>query len=104
MMERIEFVHGGPDFDRRYPDGIPTLVEIEHRQLGLFTSGLVMYPEGHARNSSGNLAELLGQKFQRLASLGVDDVVALQERFSRLRARSADELRALYDFRLNLPK
>jgi 2-methylcitrate dehydratase len=104
LMERIEFLHGGPDFDRRYPDGIPTLVEIEHRQLGLLTSGLVMYPEGHARNSSGHLAELLGHKFQRLASLGVEDVVALQERFSHLRARSADEIRTIYDFRLNLPQ
>lgn len=104
LMERIEFVHGGPDFDRRYPDGIPTVVEIEHRQFGVLTSGLIMYPEGHARNSSGNLTNLLSHKFQRLASLGFEDVVALQERFGHLRARSADEIRALYDFRLKLSK
>ena len=42
--------------------------------LGTLSSGLVMYPEGHARNTSGNLAALLEHKFRRLAGLGVRDV------------------------------
>lgn len=101
LMQRIEFVHGGPDFDRRYPDGIPTMVELEHRHSGLLSSGLIMYPEGHARNTSGNLPELLGHKFQRLAALGIDDVSALQLRFSRLRSCTPEEIGSLYDFRWN---
>ena len=55
-MERIEFRHGGREYDDKYPDGIPTTLEIEHAELGRLSSGLVMYPEGHARNTSGNLA------------------------------------------------
>src|SRR6185503_13064248 len=88
LMERVDFRHGGPEYDQRYPDGIPTTVEIEHDELGQFTSGLVMYPEGHARCASGNLDELLAHKFRTLASLAVDDVDALRRRFSHMADKS----------------
>ena len=29
IMEKIEFAHGGPDYDSKYPEGIPTSVEIK---------------------------------------------------------------------------
>ena len=80
LMDRIEFLHGGPAYDEKYPDGIPTTLEIVHRTLGTVTSGLVMYPEGHARNTSGNLKSLLEAKFRRLAGQGVADVDALYKR------------------------
>lgn len=98
LMRRIEFRHGGPEYDAKYPDGIPTTLEIDHRQLGHLSSGLVMYPEGHARNTSGNLTALLAQKFQRLASLGVADPAALQTRLTNLAHKSPTEMNNLYDF------
>ncbi len=70
LMERIEFRHGGREYDAKYPDGIPTTLEIEHADLGRLSSGLVMYPEGHARNTSGNLDGLLEHKFRALAGAG----------------------------------
>jgi 2-methylcitrate dehydratase len=96
LMERIEFRHGGPDYDAKYPDGIPTLLEIEHAQLGRFSSGLVMYPEGHARNESRELAALLNYKFEALAATAVRDVDALRRRFSNLRNKTAEEIAALH--------
>jgi 2-methylcitrate dehydratase len=104
LMEKIEFVHGGPEYDARYPDGIPTTLEIDHDVLGLVSSGLVMYPEGHARNTSGRLDELLAHKVGRLASLGVPDVDALVARFTNFAAKSADDIRRLYDFSIALPE
>ena len=59
LMARIDFQHGGPDFDRRYPDGIPTTVDIKHGTLGALSSGLVMYPQGHARADATQLAALV---------------------------------------------
>ncbi|HVU89826.1 MAG TPA: MmgE/PrpD family protein [Pirellulales bacterium] len=100
IMERIEFVHGGADYDAKYPDGIPTSIEIEHATLGTLSSGLVMYPEGHARNASGNLDKLLAHKFRLLAGLGVRDVDALYQRFTGLANKSADEIARLYDFEI----
>jgi hypothetical protein len=59
-----------------------------------------MYPEGHARNSSGNLAGLLQYKFHKLAALGVDDPDALYRRFTHLADKSAEEIRTLFDFKI----
>ena len=66
----------------------------------LISSGLVMYPAGHARCESGNLEELLAHKFRTLAALGVDDVDALYRRFTGLAGKSVDEIRNLYDFQI----
>jgi 2-methylcitrate dehydratase len=102
-MSRIDFRHGGAEYDARYPDGIPTTLQIEHRTLGKQSSGLVMYPEGHARNASGNLPSLLEHKFRRLAGLGVRDADALLQRLTNLGEKSADEVQQLYSFEIEPP-
>lgn len=101
LMQRIDFRHGGPEYDAKYPDGIPTTVEIQHRTLGPLSSGLVMYPEGHARNTSGNLQSFLQLKFERLAALGVRDVAALYGQMTGLSAKSSAEIADLYSFELD---
>jgi 2-methylcitrate dehydratase len=101
LMRRIDFRHGGPEYDAKYPDGIPTSLEIEHETLGTLSSGLVMYPPGHARNTTANLDELLRHKFDRLAGLGVRDPAALHERVSNLSAKSAAEVQWLYSFEID---
>jgi 2-methylcitrate dehydratase len=98
LIERIDFRHGGPEYDRLYPDGIPTTVEIEHADLGHISSGLVMYPAGHARCTSENLDELLSHKFRSLAGLAVADTASLYRRFSGLVQKSPAEIASLYDF------
>jgi 2-methylcitrate dehydratase len=100
LMARIDFRHGGPDYDRRYPDGIPTTVDIEHSALGPLTSGLVMYPEGHARSATGDLTALLEHKFRLLAGLGVEDTGALVSRFTNLARKSPQEIVDLYNFQI----
>jgi 2-methylcitrate dehydratase len=100
IMARIDFRHGGSEFDRKYPDGIPTTVDANHATLGLLSSGLVMYPEGHARSTTANLASLLNHKFRQFASLGIDDVNALVNRFSNLAEKSPLEIATLYDFKI----
>lgn len=100
LMERIEFRHGGPDYDAKYPDGIPTTLEIDHTQLGHLSSGLVMYPAGHARNTTADLDDLLHHKFRLLAALGVADVDALWNRFTNFGRKSPADIAELYDFEL----
>jgi 2-methylcitrate dehydratase len=100
LMQRIDFRHGGPEYDAKYPDGLPTTLEIDHAALGPLTSGLVMYPPGHARNTTANLAALLRHKFDRLAGLGVGDPAALHQRMSNLAAKSPAEVHSLYSFEI----
>jgi 2-methylcitrate dehydratase len=98
IMKQIDFRHGGPDYDSKYPDGIPTTVELSHAKLGPLTSGLVMYPQGHARADRENLAAMLAHKCHLLTRNAVDDVNALVSRFSNLAGKNKDEIESLYDF------
>ena len=66
LMRKIEFEHGGPDYDAKYPDGIPTSVDIHMNDQEVYKSGLVMYPSGHARESVSDLRGILENKFFKL--------------------------------------
>jgi len=101
LMEKIDFRHGGTEYDSLYPDGIPTKLEMEHTRLGKLDSGLIMYPEGHARNTSGNLQRLLDYKFEALVGSAVDSPTELRARFTDLHLKTAAEIASLYDFRIN---
>lgn len=103
LMGRVEVRHGGPEYDARYPDGIPTTVEFEHVTLGAMSSGLVMYPEGHARCQSGNLAMLLDAKFQALVAPAVADVDRFRGQLTNLREASSHDILRIYDFELHEP-
>jgi 2-methylcitrate dehydratase len=69
LMEKITFQHGGADYDAKYPEGIPTSIEIHPNQGKPLNSGLVMFPGGHARNTTVSLKNVLQHKFQLLGGL-----------------------------------
>lgn len=99
LMERIAFEHGGPEYDARYPDGIPTSIVITDDQGRRHDSGLVMYPAGHARNTTADLRRILDHKFRLLGHLAVEDTDALLNRLD-LADKSAQDIANLYDFTL----
>ena len=41
LMEKIIFEHGGPEYDKRYPDGIPTSVEITLKGIELLITLII---------------------------------------------------------------
>ena len=97
IIERIEIVHGGSDYDRRYPAGIPTSVEIEHDTLGRRASDLVVHPLGHARSDPLQTDRLLAVKFDRLVAGAVDDPARLRAAV-RVGGRTVSEIADLYAF------
>jgi 2-methylcitrate dehydratase len=103
LMEKISFEHGGPEYDSRYPNGIPTSVVITDTDGKQFDSGLVMYPAGHARNGEANLDLLLEHKFKLLGNIGLSDEAAaraLIERLEALDVADADQVSDLYRFEI----
>ena len=100
LMEKVSFEHGGPEYDAKYPDGIPTSVIITDTHGKTYDSGLVMYPAGHARNTTANCDELLQAKWQTLGALASDDPSAIIDRFNALANLTAADLRSLYDFNI----
>merc|ERR1711933_435230 len=69
LMQKITFSHGGPEYDAKYPDGIPTSVDITMKGGKVISSGLVMYPSGHARNTSADLKAILAHKNSMLGDV-----------------------------------
>lgn len=100
LMDRIEFEHGGPGYDAKYPEGIPTSVVIEDDGGKSFDSGLCMFPTGHARNTKADLRALLHHKFMLLGALASDEPEALVKRFSDLHKKTAAQVAGLYDFEI----
>lgn len=101
LMSKIEFVHGGPEYDAKYPEGIPTSVAIVDSRGRRRESGLVMFPAGHARNADADLEDILDHKFRMLGAIALpdgSDARALVERLQRLETMDPDEVLGLYDF------
>lgn len=106
LMAKMTFEHGGPEYDRRYPDGIPTSIIIADDEGKAYDSGLIMYPGGHARNDRGDdridLEVVLAHKFQMLGRLASDNPAPLVKRLSDLHEKSGNDVATLLDFPLTV--
>ena len=103
LIEKIGFEHGGPDYDAKYPDGIPTSVVITDANGNSFDSGLVMYPAGHARNQTADLTSILNHKFNLLGSIafeGPTQVAEVIANLQTLETKSAADLLKIYSFEI----
>ena len=98
-MDKIEFVHGGEEFDAKYPEGIPTQLTLDCGDQQ-FDSGLVMFPLGHAESDESRWGPILQQKIERFVALGVQDKDELISKMLRIGELTSEELRDLYAFEL----
>ena len=71
LMEKVEFQHGGKEYDSKYPEGIPTSVQITTKDGKVYDSGLIMFPGGHARNTDISLSSVLQYKNNLLGKIGL---------------------------------
>ncbi|MCH2139069.1 MAG: MmgE/PrpD family protein [Phycisphaerales bacterium] len=99
LMDKIQFEHGGTEYDDRYPDGIPTSMVITLTDGRSFDSGLVMYPSGHARNTMANLEDILAHKASLMGAIAVDgDAAGVIDRFRGIGSLDVQAVRDLMDF------
>ena len=82
LMDKITFSHGGPTYDEKYPEGIPTSVVVtltgKNPTFNLLDnstidSGFVLYPKGHARNTCADLKDILRHKFKMMGALAMEE-------------------------------
>merc|ERR1712232_542670 len=101
LMAKITFSHGGPEYDAKYPDGIPTSMDITLKGGKKISSGLVMSPSGHARNATADLKKILAHKNHMLGDIVFDDrakVDGLVSKLVNMKNLSAAEAATVYDF------
>lgn len=104
LMDRVDFRHGGSDYDAKYPDGIPTSVVITDASGETHDSGLIMYPAGHARNTTANLQEILDHKWRLLGKIALEDPSDVDGLISMLQSIDSlppDELAKLYSQKIS---
>merc|ERR1719297_275251 len=100
LMDKITFTYGGREYDKKYPDGIPTTVTIKGSGAE-YSSGMVMYPSGHARNTAADLEGILDHKFKLIGGLAVKDPsTEIIKKLGNLTKKSSSDVAALYDFDL----
>jgi 2-methylcitrate dehydratase len=71
---------------------------ITDEQGQTFDSGLVMYPGGHARNTTADLKGILNHKWEALGRLASDDPKPLIKQISNVEKKNAAAVGAIYDF------
>jgi len=101
LMSKITFSHGGPEYDAKYPDGIPTSMDITMKGGKVISSGLVMYPSGHARNTTADLAGILDHKNSMLGDIVFADKAttsAFVGKLKSLKSLSPAEVQTIYEF------
>lgn len=102
LMQKIDFRHGGAEYDAKYPEGIPTSISITSGGR-TYDSGLVMFPAGHARNTSADLRDILRHKAQMLGEIAFPegaDVAGLVARLDSIGEMGAAELARITDFEM----
>jgi 2-methylcitrate dehydratase len=99
LMDKIEFIHGGVEYDSKYPEGIPTSMEVHTKGGKVLDSGLVMFPGGHARCQNISAKEVLRHKFKLLGKLGLEkpEMVRFIVNLENLKEMSNEELHDIYD-------
>ena len=102
LMTKIEFEHGGKEYDDKYPKGIPTSISIENTNGTSFDSGLVLFPGGHSANESVNLSAIMQHKFIRLGQLALekDELVKFVLNLENIRDLDNKNMQDIYDCKI----
>lgn len=98
LMEKISFEHGGPEYDKNYPKGIPTSIIVKSKDGKTYDSKMVMFPTGHARNTTADLKEILRHKNQLLGKLALEqsELDSFLKKLDNIENLSNKELQDIY--------
>jgi len=101
LISKIQFEHGGPEYDKNYPKGIPTSIKIAAQGHEL-DSGMIMFPAGHARNTDADLKSILNNKFRHLANIALEEsqVDPFLQKLDNIEYMDSKALKGIYECKL----
>jgi 2-methylcitrate dehydratase len=82
IIQKIDIVHGGPEYDRLYPEGLPTCLSIVHKRLNRLDSERILFPLGHARSDQAKTKAFVNEKFERLVARAVESPQSIRDHLS----------------------
>lgn len=103
IMDKIQFKHGGEEYDSKYPEGIPSSVQVSTKDGKELDSGFVMFPGGHSANKSVNLHTVLQHKFKLLGKMAMEknELIKFVVKLENINEMAAEELENIYDAELS---
>ena len=98
LMSKMTVEYGGEEYDKEYPKGIPTSLEIKYGDK-MLNSGMILYPAGHARNTDADLYDILNYKFNLLGRLALneEEMDYFINQLQNIENLSNKEIRSLYN-------
>ena len=66
----------------------------------VFDSGLIMYPSGHARNTTCDLQDILHAKFAMLGEIAMDDPSVVVDRCNSIALLDSDAMQSIWNIEL----
>ena len=98
LMNKIKFRHE-KEFDALYPEGIPSQIDITVKNGKKLSSGLVMFPSGHAKNTTCDLRGILENKNRKMLEYSLDSKAANEklDQLNNIDKLTNRELESLYD-------
>lgn len=98
LMDKMGFEHGGKEYDDRYPDGIPTSMVVTLKDGKTLETEVVMYPPGHARNTTSDLKGILKYKFGLMGRMALEqkDLDDILDRLDKIESMTNKDLMNIY--------
>jgi 2-methylcitrate dehydratase len=107
LMSKIKFLHGGKEYDDKYPEGIPTKVDVNLANGKNLSSGLVMFPSGHSKNTTCNLKDILNNKNKTLLKYAISSTSEsekLLHSLNNIENMTNRDLEEVYNCKIELSK
>jgi 2-methylcitrate dehydratase len=99
FMEKITFEHGGAEYDSKYPEGIPTSLDMHFSDGTKLESGFIMFPSGHARNTTADLVGIMKHKHEMMAALTLGDKgKGFYDKVNALEKASTADMMEIYNY------
>lgn len=99
LMSKIDVIDGGTSYNKHYPEGLPSNLNIYFKDGTRFSSGMTKFPCGHANNKTVDSKIMLLNKFGIFGSLGLDNrsLIKYIVNLQNIDEMSNEELTRLYN-------
>lgn len=106
LMKKIDVIDGGDTYNKHYPEGLPSSLNIYMKDGKRFSSGMTKFPCGHASNKTVDDKLLLHNKFGRFGNLAMDqrELIQFIVNLQNIDEMTNEELKNIYNCNINFDK
>lgn len=99
IMNKIDVIDGGASYNKHYPEGLPSNLNIYFKDGTRFSSGMTKFPCGHSQNKTVDTKLMLLNKFSIFGSLGMDNrsLIKFIVNLQNINEMTNEELKNIYN-------